>query len=127
MMLSSKGFILVSTLVLMLVLSCITLPMLVQTHLSQKLAGSATLSLQLKQQTQSKHVQQLQQLKQGAVEAGIFALAACPAQYAAWSDLALQCEWHQVRTTERSFQHQHSVTSFLVRQSLPEGGWDGVL
>ncbi len=127
MMLSSKGFILVSTLMLMLVLTCITLPMLVQTHLSQKLAGSATLSFQLKQQTQSKHVQQVRQLKQGDVEAGIFTQAPCPAQYAAWSELTLQCEWHRVRTTESSFHHQHSVTSVLVRQSLPEGGWDGDL
>ncbi|MBU0913613.1 MAG: hypothetical protein KKF22_13850 [Gammaproteobacteria bacterium] len=127
MMLSSKGFILVTTLMLMLILSCITLPMLVQTQLSQKLAGSATLSFQLKQQTQSKHVQQLQQLTQGAVEVGLFVLAPCPALYAAWSDITVQCEWHQLRTTERSAHHQHSVTSFLIRQSLPEGGWDGAL
>ena len=127
MMLSSKGFILVTTLILMLILSCMTLPMLVQTQLSQKLAGSATLSSQLKQQTQSKHVQQIRQLKQGSAEAGIFVLVPCPALYAAWSDISLKCEWHQVQTTERSVHHQHSVTSFLVRQSLPEGGRDGIL
>ncbi|OGO76410.1 MAG: hypothetical protein A2203_08535 [Chromatiales bacterium RIFOXYA1_FULL_46_5] len=125
-MFSSRGFILVTTLVLMLVLSCISLSMLVQTQLSQKLAGSATLSLQLKQQTQSKHIQQLQQLQQGAAESVFFTLAACPALYAPWSDVSLQCEWHELRTTENTAYHQHSVTSFLVRQSLPEGGWDGM-
>ena len=127
MMLSSRGFILVTTLILMLVLSCMTLPMLVQTQLSQKLAGSATLSSQLKQQTQSKHAEHIRQLKQGSAEAGIFVPVPCPALYAAWSDISLKCEWHQVQTTERSVHHQHSVTSFLVRQSLPEGGRDGVL
>jgi hypothetical protein len=127
MMLSSKGFILVTTLILMLILSCMTLPMLVQTQLSQKLAGSATLASQLKQQTQSKHIQQIRQLKQGSAEAGIFVLIPCPAVYAAWSDISLKCEWHQVQTTDRSVHHQHSVTSFLVRQSLPEGGRDGIL
>ena len=127
MMLSSRGFILVTTLILMLVLSCMTLPMLVQTQLSQKLAGSATLSSQLKQQTQSKHAEHIRQLRQGTAEAGIFVLVPCPALYAAWSDISLKCEWHQVQTTERSVHHQHSVTSFLVRQSLPEGGRDGVL
>jgi hypothetical protein len=127
MMLNSKGFILVTTLILMLILSCMTLPMLVQTQLSQKLAGSATLASQLKQQTHSKHVQQIRQLKQGSAEAGIFVLIPCPAVYAAWSDISLKCEWHQVQTTDRSAHHQHSVTSFLVRQSLPEGGRDGIL
>lgn len=127
MMFSSKGFILVTTLVLMLILSCITIPMLVQTQLSQKLAGSATLSVQLKQQTQSKHARQLEQLKQGMFESGVFVLAPCPALYAAWSHESLQCEWHELRTTEQSAYQQHSITSFLVRQSLPEGGWDGVL
>ncbi|WP_233081243.1 hypothetical protein [Rheinheimera soli] len=127
MMLSSKGFILVTTLVLMLILSCITIPMLVQTSLSKKLAGSATLSVQLKQQTQSKHAQQLQQLKQGDIESGVFVVAPCPAQYAAWSELSTQCEWHQLRTTGGMSHEQHSVTSFLVRQSLPEGGRDGLL
>jgi hypothetical protein len=127
MMFSSKGFILVTTLVLMLILSCITIPMLVQTQLSQKLAGSATLSVQLKQQTQSKHARQLDQLKQGVIESGVFVLAPCPALYAAWSNASLQCEWHELRTTEKSAYQQHSITSFLVRQSLPEGGWDGVL
>lgn len=126
-MLSSKGFILVTTLILMLILSCITLPMLVQTQLSQKLAGSATLSAQLKLHTQSKHAQQVLQLKQGTAESGVFALVPCPAQYAAWTDISLKCEWHQVETTEHSAHHQHSVTSFLVRLSLPEGGRDGVL
>lgn len=126
-MLSSRGFILVTTLILMLILSCMTLPMLVQTQLSQKLAGSATLSSQLKQQTQSKHAEHIRQLKQGSAGAGIFVLVPCPALYAAWSDISLKCEWHQVQTTERSVHHQHSVTSFLVRQSLPEGGRDGVL
>lgn len=127
MMFNSKGFILVTTLILMLILSCISLSMLVQTQLSQKLAGSATLSLQLKLHTLSKHVRELQQLKQGAIESGVFVVAPCPAIYAAWSDSSLQCEWHQVRTTEHTAHHQHSVTSFLVRQSLPEGGGDGVL
>lgn len=127
MTLSSKGFILVTTLVLMLILSCITLPMLVQTELSQKLAGSATLSFQLKQQTQIKHVQQLVQLKQAALESAIFVAAPCPALYSAWSDVALDCKWYQIRTTEQLAHHQHSITSFLVRQSLPEGGRDGVL
>ena len=126
-MLSSKGFILVTTLILMLVLSCITLPMLVQTQLSQTLAGSSTLSFQLKQQTQSKHAQQLQQLQQGEFESGVVVMAPCPALYAAWSEVTLQCEWHQLRTTEQSARHQHSITSFLVRQALPEGGGDGVL
>ncbi|MDR7120365.1 hypothetical protein [Rheinheimera soli] len=126
MMLISKGFILVTTLILMLILTCITIPMLVQTSLSQKLAGSATLAVQLKQQTQSKHVQQLQQLKKGDFESGVFTVAPCPALYAAWSDLSLLCEWHQLRTTGGALHHQHSVTSFLVRQSLPEGGRDGL-
>jgi len=127
MMLSSKGFILVTTLVLMLILSCISLSMLVQTQLSQKLAGSATLSFQLRQQTQSKHGQELRLLQQSGAESSLFVIAPCPANYAAWSDLKVICEWHQVRTTERSSHHQHSVTSVLVRQSLPEGGWDGAL
>lgn len=126
-MLSSKGFILVTTVVLMLVLSCITLPMLVQTQLSQTLAGSSTLSFQLKQQAQSRHLQQLQQLRDGGFESGFVVLAPCPALYAAWSEVVLQCEWHQLRTTERSAHYQHSITSFLVRQSLPEGGGDGIL
>lgn len=127
MMLRSKGFILVTTLVFMLILSCISISMLVQTQLSQKLAGSATLSFQLKQQTQSKHLQEMKQLQQSAAESGLFVIAPCPANYAAWSDLKVKCEWHQVRTTELSSHHQHSVTSVLVRQSLPEGGWDGAL
>lgn len=127
MMWSSKGFILVTSLVLMLILSCITLAMLVQTQLSQKLAGSATLSFQLKQQTLTKHKQQVQQLKQGDSESGIYELAPCPALYAAWSGIKLQCEWYQVRTTERAAHYQHTITSVLVRQSLPEGGWNGVL
>jgi hypothetical protein len=124
---SSKGFVLVTSLVLTLILSCIVLPMLIQAELSQKLAGSATLAFQVKQQTQSKHSQQLHQLKQGELESVSVILAACPALYAPWSDVALECEWHQVRTTELSAAHQHSITSFLVRQSLPEGGRDGVL
>lgn len=126
-MLSSRGFILATSLILMLILSCITLPMLVQTQLSQSLAGSATLAAQLKQQAQAKHIQQLQQLKQGDIGAGVFVTAPCPASYAPWSDVSLQCQWHQLRTTENLQQHQHSVTSFLVRQALPEGGEDGTL
>ncbi len=127
MMLSSKGFILVTTLVLMLILSCISLSVLVQTQLSQKLAGSATVSFQLKQQTQSKHVLALKKLKQSNAESSIFVIAPCPANYAAWTDLTVQCEWHQLRTTDHNTHHQHTVTSFLVRQSLPEGGGDGLL
>lgn len=127
MMLSSKGFVLVTTLILVVVVSSIAFTMLVQTQLSQKLAGSATLSFQLKQQTQIKHLQQLQQLKTGGAESAIFELAPCPALYAAWSGIAPECQWYKVSTLEQSGHHQHSVTSFLVRQSLPEGGWDGAL
>ncbi|RVT44074.1 hypothetical protein EMM73_17545 [Rheinheimera sediminis] len=127
MMLSSRGFILVTTLILILILSSISLPMLVQASLSQKLSASATLSAQLKLRTQSKHAQQLELLQQGTIESADFVLAPCPAFYAAWSDLSFQCEWHQLRTSEASFQHQHSVTSFLVRKSLLEGGRNGSL
>lgn len=127
MMMSSKGFILITTLILMLILSCISLSMLVQTQLSQKLAGSATLSFQLKQHTQSKHLQELKQLKQSTAESDTFIIAPCPANYAAWSDWISSCEWYQVRTTERQAHHHHTVTSVLVRQSLPEGGRDGIL
>lgn len=127
MMSGSKGFILITTLILMLVLSCISLSMLVQTQLSQKLAGSATLAFQLKQQTQSKHLQELKQLQQSAAESDRYSIGPCPAHYAAWTELTFRCEWYQVQTSQRHAQHQHTVTSFLVRQSLSEGGGDGVL
>lgn len=124
---SSRGFILVTTLILMLILSCITIPMLIQAQLSQKLAGSATLSFQLRHSAQSIHERQLQQIRLGKEATTLFVAAPCPAAYAAWSDTALICEWHQVRTTENSARQQHSVTSFLVRQSLSEGGRDDAL
>jgi Tfp pilus assembly protein PilX len=127
MMFSPRGFILVTTLVFMLVLSCLSVSMVLQTQLSQKLAGSATATFQLKQQTQTRHMLQLQQLQQSEAGAGIFIRAACPAQYAAWSNSSLSCEWHQLKTTERSGSLQHSMTSFLVRQAVPAGGWDEVL
>mgnify|MGYP001762234976 CR=1 FL=1 len=127
MMLSSKGFILVTTLILVLVLSSIALTVLFQTQLSQKMADSATLSFQLKQQTHIKHLQQLQQIKTGSLDSTLFELAPCPALYAAWSGMVPECKWYRVNTLERFGHHQHSVTSFLVRQSLPEGGWDGNL
>lgn len=123
----SKGFVLVTSLILTLILSCIVLPMLIQAELSQKLAGSATLAFQVRQQTQSKHNQQLQKLKQDELESATVILAPCPALYAPWSEVEFECEWHQLRTTELSAVYQHSMTSFLVRQSLPEGGRDGGL
>ena len=120
----SKGFILVTTLILMMILSMITLPMLVQTQLSQKMVASSIQHAQLKQLTLSQHLFDIKQLKTGAVQSGAFSIAACPALYAAWSDIKFQCKWHEVQTSKRVAEQRLSMTSILVRQSLPEGGSD---
>lgn len=124
MMLSSRGFILVTTLILMLVLSCITLPVLVQTHLSQKMTGSATSYFQLKQQTKSTHLLQLQQIKAGSAESASFVVAPCPALYAAWSNLSMECKWYHIHTTEQVGRQQHSISSILIKLDLPKGAWN---
>ncbi len=127
MRLSFKGFILITTLILMLIVSCISLSVLVQTQLSQKLSGSATLAFQLRHQTQTQHSQQLQRLKQGSAEVTDINVAPCPASYAAWTDFAVRCEWHQLQTRESLAHQHHRMTSVVVRQTLPEGGEDGLL
>jgi len=125
-MYSKQGFILVTTLVLMVILSLLTIPVLIQTELSQNMAGNAQHQFQLTQTTNLQHDKSLAQLKAGDVESAFFIQAPCPALYAAWGEMAFSCEWYQVRTTQQMMTQRHTITSFLVRQQWPAGGQDEI-
>lgn len=119
-MANSRGAVLITSLIYLLVMSLLLSAMLIVTQLSHKAALAGQQQLQLSQQALQQHL--------SAVNSNVAApepeqmLAQCPAAYAAWSEGSVQCQVIRLQTEQYAANRQAyaAYSSLLLRQTLVE-------
>lgn len=116
-MANSRGAVLITSLIYLLVMSLLLSAMLIVTQLSHKAALAGQQQLQLAQQALQQHLSAV-----NSNAAAGQALAQCPAAYAAWSEGSVQCQVIRLQTQQYAANRQAyaAYSSLLLRQSLVE-------
>lgn len=117
-MANSRGAVLITSLIYLLVMSLLLSAMLVVTQLSHKAALAGQLQLQLSHQALQQHLSALNR----NAEAQGQELAQCPAAYAAWSEGSVQCQVIRLETEQYAANRRAyaAYSSLLLHQSLVE-------
>ena len=117
-MANSRGAVLITSLIYLLVMSLLLSAMLIVTQLSHKAALAGQQQLQLSQQALQQHLSAVNNNAAAPEQT----LAQCPAAYAAWSEGSVQCQVIRLQTQQYAANRQAyaAYSSLLLRQSLVE-------
>ena len=108
----SKGFALITTLLLATVMVLLVLALLQSSQLSLRIADAGQQALQVRQQAWQQHLQQQVAVEQTPLVAEV----ACPPLYAAWQKEQLVCQRY-LKVSSKAQEHwQSSQAASLVMQ-----------